>query len=165
GIVQPGHTQRHPGCHVDGFQGSRVDPKVMVNHTYVVCDRLPTVFCLQRWEVGQLDPTKHNFFLEFDRQAQEGNAWQADPFEIVLLNAYTVHKAATLPSSSPPLARTFLRLSYSVRVFDRLGNAHNPLFDYNWEMVPRDTQSTLSLWQQQEENAEEKREEREIKTT
>ena len=24
------------------------------------------------------------------------------------------------------------------RVFDRLGNAHNPLFDYAWEMVERD---------------------------
>jgi hypothetical protein len=33
-----------------------------------------------------------------------------------------------------------MRLSFEERrrVFDRLGNAHNPLFDYAWEMVERD---------------------------
>jgi hypothetical protein len=42
--------------------------------------------------------------------------------------------------AAEPVARTWLRLSFEERrrVFDRLGNAHNPLFDYAWEMVERD---------------------------
>jgi len=39
--------------------------------------------------------------------------------------------------------RTFFRLSYSPRMFDRLGNTHNPLFDYSWPMVPRDFHSLV----------------------
>lgn len=34
--------------------------------------------------------------------------------------------------------RTFIRLSFEERIFDRLGNAHNPMFEYDWKMVPRD---------------------------
>ena len=37
--------------------------------------------------------------------------------------------------------RTWIRLSFEVRKFDRLGNAHNPMFDYDWEMVSRDIES------------------------
>jgi hypothetical protein len=39
-----------------------------------------------------------------------------------------------------PIHRTWLRLSFEERrrIFDRRGNAHNPLFDYAWEMVERD---------------------------
>jgi len=39
--------------------------------------------------------------------------------------------------------RTFLRISFDVKEFDRLGNTLNPLFDYKWEMTPREVQSGL----------------------
>jgi hypothetical protein len=37
--------------------------------------------------------------------------------------------------------RTWIRLSFEVRKFDRLGNAHNPMFQYDWPMVKRDIES------------------------
>ncbi|UJR11541.1 hypothetical protein I4U23_015721 [Adineta vaga] len=55
------------------------------------------------------------------------------------MDCYTVHRRVENTSDSP-VFRTWLRLSFEERrrVFDRLGNAHNPFFDYNWTMVDRD---------------------------
>jgi hypothetical protein len=70
----PPHTHTHPckldvaGCHTDGFQGARITPKLRSDRSYVVSNTLPTVFYLQPFAVGHLDPARHNFFLDFDRQ-------------------------------------------------------------------------------------------------
>jgi hypothetical protein len=67
--------------------------------------------------------------------------WQPEPGEITLMDAWCVHRGVEAPPAPAlPLRRTWLRLSFEEerRVFDRLGNAHNPLFDYAWEMVERD---------------------------
>ncbi len=56
------------------------------------------------------------------------------------MDAYAVHTAAQVTIETD---RTFVRLSYSVRKFDRLGNSHNPFFDYTWDMVERDVHLTL----------------------
>ncbi len=140
GYIEAGATQRKQGCHVDGFQGARVTKKLPINRSYVVSDMVPTAFYVQPFHVERLDERYDNFFSEFDRQAQPERVWHPSPYDITLMDAYTVHKAETTPC---PVYRTFLRLSYTMRIFDRLGNAHNPLFDYQWEMVSRDTQSEL----------------------
>ena len=106
----------------------------------MVSDAVPTAFYVQPFHVEGLDERYHNFFSEFNRQALPERAWYPRPYDITLMDAYTVHKAETTPY---PVYRTFLRLSYTMRMFDRLGNAHNPLFNYQWEMVSRDTQSEL----------------------
>jgi hypothetical protein len=53
------------------------------------------------------------------------------------MDCYCVHRGVEASVRTP---RTWLRLSFEERrrVFDRLGNAHNPLFDYAWPMVERD---------------------------
>lgn len=140
GMVRQGEMQRKGGLHVDGFQGARIQPKTYINRSYVVADMVPTVFYDQPFQTAHMDETRHNFFLDFDRQAQEGCVWRPEPFEIVLMDAYTVHRS---DSAKQECFRTFLRVSYDVKIFDRLGNAHNPLFDYQWEMMARDTQAHL----------------------
>ena len=62
---------------------------------------------------------------------------QPRPAEITLMDCYSVHRGVESAIAQP---RTWLRLSFEERrrIFDRLGNAHNPLFDYEWEMVERD---------------------------
>lgn len=40
--VKAGTLQREAPCHVDGFQGAKWNPKVKINHTYVISDKLPT---------------------------------------------------------------------------------------------------------------------------
>jgi hypothetical protein len=52
-----------------------------------------------------------------------------------MIDAYTVHRGTEATEAT---FRTWMRLSFEVRKFDRLGNAHNPLFAYDWAMVPRD---------------------------
>lgn len=140
GWVEPGETQRRKGCHVDGFQGARIQPKQMINRSYIVSDRLPTVFYPHPFKTDHLDESIHNFFLDFDRQANENLAWRSNPNEVVLSDAYMVHRSDV---AKERIFRTFVRISYDTRRFDRLGNTHNPLFDYNWEMIPRDVQKTL----------------------
>ncbi len=136
--VIPGRLQRELPCHVDGFQGARWTPKVKINHSYLVGSSLPTVFYPQSFDLTALDETKHNFFWEMNRQVAETDskyAFQGEPFEIQLMDAYTVHRGC---AAAEPTERTWIRLSFEVRVFDRIGNTKNPMFEYNWEMLPRD---------------------------
>lgn len=55
------------------------------------------------------------------------------------MDCYSVHRSVENDGPAK-VFRTWMRLSFEERrrVFDRLGNAHNPLFDYDWPMVDRD---------------------------
>lgn len=146
GVVQPGTTQRNGGCHVDGFQGARIAQKTRCNRSYVVSDTTPTVFYRQQFDLvagGRLDSAKHDFFAELDLQARSACEERSRPHEVVLMDAYTVHRAEVL-SSTTALHRTFFRLSFDPKVFDRLGNTPNPLLSTGWEMTIRDVHASLS---------------------
>lgn len=141
GLVRPGTLQREAPCHVDGFQGARWNPKVRSNHTYTVSDVIPTVYYIQPFDFDQLDESKHNFFWEMNRQVAQTNsahAWRPQPYELTLMDCYCVHRGDECTAQT---LRTFLRLSFEVRIFDREGNAHNPMFRYDWPMVPRDIEA------------------------
>ncbi len=49
-------------------------------------------------------------------QAKEENTWRPAPFEVVLMDAFSVHRGEKAVRDT---FRTFVRLSYTVRVFDR----------------------------------------------
>lgn len=141
GWVEPGSLQREAPCHVDGFQGNRWTPKVRLNHTYTLGDAVPTTYYDQPFDLGHLDDTKHNFFWEMNKIVAETNSKHAitpKNGELTLMDAYCVHRGSP---ATERVYRTWIRVSFEVRKFDRLGNAHNPMFDYDWEMVPRDIES------------------------
>ncbi|MDO9019917.1 MAG: hypothetical protein Q8S73_15450 [Deltaproteobacteria bacterium] len=138
--VTPGTLHREAPCHVDGFQGARWHPRCRVNHSYTVSDVLPTAYYPQPFDFAGLDERVHDYFWEMNAQVAdtaEAHRWQPRPAELTLMDAYCVHRGV---EAEAPTERTWLRLSFEERrrVFDRLGNAHNPLFDYAWEMVERD---------------------------
>lgn len=140
--VAPGSLHREAPCHVDGFQGARWSPKCRTNHSYTVSDLLPTAYYIQPFALERLDETQHDFFWEMNAivaDTNEAHRWQPREAELTLMDCYTVHRGVE-NDTSEPVFRTWLRLSFEERrrVFDRLGNAHNPLFDYEWEMVERD---------------------------
>jgi hypothetical protein len=140
GTVKADTLQREAPCHVDGFQGARWQPKVRGNHTYTVSDKIPTAYYLQPFDFSNLDESKHDFFWEMNAQVadtKEAYKWQPQDAEITLMDCYSVHRGTQARETT---FRTWLRLSFEERsrVFDRLGNAHNPLFDYDWAMVERD---------------------------
>ena len=141
GFVEPGQLQREAPCHVDGFQGARWRPKVRGNHTYTVANAISTAYYDQPFDFDLLDEEKHDFFWEMNRQVALTNgefAWCPADGELTLMDCYSVHRGR---QAAMRKFRTFLRLSFEVRIFDRLGNAHNPLFQYDWPMVPRDIEA------------------------
>ena len=139
--VAAGTTQRVGGNHVDGFQGTRINPKVQVGHSYVAYDCLPTEFFLQSFPLDEkLDDSIHDFFLEFDRLTDERTKWTASPGSIVFFSAYQVHRSAIAPVDG---SRTFVRVSFSPRQFDRLGNGLNPFLMTGWKYEARDIHKTL----------------------
>lgn len=140
GLVKKNTTQRASGYHVDGFQGARLPYNVEPDFNYVVSDCLPTVFSVQSYNFDGLDLAKHNLFHEMDRQARPENDWRPKPLEIVECSAYTVHRADSAPHD---MERTFMRLTFSVREFDRKGNTINPLFGSMWKYVSRETPDNL----------------------
>jgi hypothetical protein len=140
--VAPGTLHREAPCHVDGFQGARWQPKCHTNHSYTVSDVLPTAYYEQPFDFAGLDETKHDYFWEMNAQVADTDERfkvTPRPGELTLMDCYCVHRGVE-NTSDAPVFRTWLRLSFEERrrIFDRLGNAHNPLFDYAWEMVDRD---------------------------
>ena len=140
--VEANKYHRNPGCRVNGFQGAKHNPKRLINRSYTIYDRVPTIHYAQKFETEHLDEAKHNFFLSFDEQAEEKNELRFDPYSIILTNSYSVYKNDKVDY---PIYRTFFRLSYDVNIFNRFGNTHNPMFDYNWNMLVNNTKDMLGF--------------------
>ena len=138
-----GEFHREQGLHVDGFQGARINPKVWCDRSYIALDcNMPSIYNQSFETVEALDDETYNIFHEFDRTKHYSSEILFNPYDILFMDGYAVHGAN--PVSNPAESkRTFLRVSYSVRVFDRLNNSKNNSFDYNWEMVERSIASTL----------------------
>lgn len=131
---------RTPGCHVDGFQGAKFVDKKYVARSYIAYNTLPTKFFAQSFRTDYLSERTDNFFLAFDDQAEDESIVKFDPFNIILMNAYTVHMSDL---SFLPTKRTFLRITFDTVKYDRLGNTKNNCFDYRWSMSYRNTLEKL----------------------
>lgn len=131
---------REGGLHVDGFQGPRINPKVICDRSYFVTDCDCPSFWNQSFPtVKNLDDTKYNLFKEFDKTKHYSSEIKCLPFNIYFMDCYSVHSAGKVQNEK----RTFCRVSFSAREFDRLGNSHNNCFDYNWKMVERNFPKNL----------------------
>lgn len=126
---------------MDGFQGERIKEKLPIDHSYILYNNNPTIFYNQGFQVlKNWDKSCHNFFSGFEKQIQKNSSIQYSPYHVLLMNAYCLHEA---PIVKEDTYRTFFRLSYTLREFDRLGNAHNSMFNDKWNMVSRNTQENL----------------------
>lgn len=130
--------QRHGGLHVDGFQGERIDPKTKITRNYVVSTNGGTRFYPQRFVVA--DPKVFNVFQGFDIQAETERSITAEEGVVHFMNAYTVHESGF---ASRKGIRTFLRVTFDLKKFDREGNTQNKMLDYDWQMVERATQDDV----------------------
>lgn len=141
--VEPGNYQRRPGMHVDGFQGIERPDKEEIEHSYLVFNDVPTVFTNQRYQLNNFDFSKYNLFSELDRQTAPEFEYEATPYDIFFADAYTVHRAN---QATKKVLRTFIRLTYSVAIFDRLGLTDNPLFPYRWERLEKRLQEKFEKY-------------------
>lgn len=133
-VIHLGSTHRRPGAHVDGIQGRAYPRKLRVDHSYLIADREPTVFYTHPFDLREFDVNVHNFNTVFAAQANPDERVQPQPFEITMMDAFSVHESPIISESGP---RTLLRIEFSEKKYNRLGNTHNPHFDYRWEMIPR----------------------------
>lgn len=134
--VSSGEQQRHGGLHVDGFQGERIREKTKVTRNYVGTTNGGTQFWVQPFIVA--DPSKFNVFEGFDLQ-RKGEPIIAEPNCFYFMDAYMVHESGYADFNGE---RVFIRLTYDLKIFDRLGNTRNPNLQYDWEMVER------NVWEQ-----------------
>lgn len=124
--VEANTYHRFPGFHGDGIQGTKLTPKINVEHSYIVTTSPPTEFCLQPFFLKHLDEAKHNFFLEFDRQARESNVYGTLPNHLYLIDPYMVHRT---PRIKNKVTRQFIRITYASNELQHPKNTINPLFD------------------------------------
>jgi hypothetical protein len=123
--VKAGEFHRFPGFHGDGIQGTKLTPKVVAEHSYIMTTNPPTEFCLQPFFLKHLDEAKHNFFLEFDRQAKDCNVYGSLSGHLYLIDPYMVHRT---PLITHPVRRTFIRVTFSCIELQHPKNTLNPMF-------------------------------------
>jgi len=129
GWIEPKKTLRTAGWHVDGMQGDEVPVKRPGDLTFVWSDVLPTVFAVQEFDVGGLDPSVHNVFDALGRQIKEENILPAEPFRIYAINSYHVHAAT---EAKDRVYRKFVRLSYTYTPVTSVKMDVNPAIKYNY---------------------------------
>lgn len=125
-VVEAGQFHRYPGFHGDGIQGTKLTPKVNVEHSYILATEPPTEYCLQPFFLKHLDEAKHNYFLEFDKQAQEGNVFKSLANHLYLIDPYMVHRT---PQITQSVQRIFVRITYAFTELQHPKNTVNPLFE------------------------------------
>ena len=150
--VAPGVSQRRAGAHSDAYvvdagghqldvtveNASRFPVGTPIERTYLAYDCLPTVCWEGPFQI-KCDPADcDSVQAGFDQQKEGMGSIQFPPFTVVMLTPYDVHEAAPNLTDSP-IERTFVKIAFSTHRYNREGNTHNPLFDYDWEMVPRKT--------------------------
>lgn len=112
-----------PGWHSDGFMTSDIN--------YIWCDRCPTIFNSSKFVLSQDDKKS---LAEMEQQAIPKNNYSFPDNTLLRLNQFNIHKCADVTASG---MRTFLKISFSGDRYDLIGNTHNYLLDYDWEMKPR----------------------------
>lgn len=123
--VGAGEHHRFPGFHGDGIQGTKLTPKVNVEHSYILATAPPTEYCLQPFFLKHLDEAKHNYFLEFDKQSKKENILGSLPNHLYLIDPYMVHRT---PKIDKVVERLFCRITYTFTELQHPKNTVNPAF-------------------------------------
>lgn len=125
----PGCPFNRPGYHSDGFMTKDIN--------YIWSDRQPTVFNDSEFKLSMDDSLS---MREMEDQALPENDFTFPENTLLRLNQFNIHKVAEVDTAS---LRTFLKISFSADKYDLIGNAHNYLIDYNWDMRPRREQRNI----------------------
>ncbi len=134
GYVGAGQSQRNGGAHFDGMQGVRYEEKLPVCHQYLISSCNPTIYYPHTFNFDRLDDNKHNFFTECDKQKQLDKAFTAKSNCLYLQTAYCVHES---PPAKEDCFRSFIRIEFSLKKFNRIGNTINPYLKTDWTYEPQ----------------------------
>lgn len=120
--VTPNNMGNRPGWHSDGFGTDDIN--------YVWCDKYPTEFCVQEFKLSDECDTS---LEEMEEQAKVENVKTYGENTLLCLDKYNIHRTPVVGEGY----RTFVKVSVSKDLYNLKGNAHNYLFDYDWEMLVR----------------------------
>jgi hypothetical protein len=140
GDVAPHQAQRRTGWHGDSYlkiNNKQTPVDLTCDHVYVIADNCPTPFLPGPFSLKEIDPENINAVLNHFAKLAEGKHPVYFPnYTLLRLDPYCVHNVG-FNDSENNIFRTFVKISISQNKYCKLGNAHNPLFIYDWPMVPR----------------------------
>lgn len=125
----PNSSFNRHGYHSDGFMTNDIN--------YVWSNMFPTVFNTTKFNLTLDDKISIG---EMEEQAIKENEVTYPDCSVVRLNQYNIHKVG---DNSTGGLRTFVKLSFSKDKYDLIGNAHNYLLDYDWEMKERSVERNI----------------------
>lgn len=111
------------GWHSDGFGTPDIN--------YIWSDNSPTEFCVQPFSISSDCLVS---MQEMEEQAKKENVLTYPCNSLLRLDSSVIHRVNPKPDEG---FRTFVKVSISQEKYNLIGNAHNPLFDYNWDMQKR----------------------------
>jgi hypothetical protein len=117
------------GYHSDGFLTDDVN--------YVWCDKHPTIFNNSDFKLTLDDGIS---MAEMDAQAIKENEITYHENSLLRLNQFNIHKVSDIKEGS---MRSFLKISISNDKYDLIGNSHNYLLDYSWQMKQRKSERNI----------------------
>lgn len=112
-----------PGLHSDGFMTDDIN--------YIWCNKYPTIFNKSNFDLSMDDKLS---LEEMALQAIPDNDIKFKENELLRLNQFNIHRVDTFLTGG---MRAFLKVSFSKDKYDLIGNSHNYLMDYNWDMRER----------------------------
>lgn len=116
-------SANRPGWHSDGFGTDDIN--------FIWYDSAPTEFCIQPFALSN---DHEESLRQMDEQADPANIVTWEPKTLLMLDQFAIHRVS--PTAAPGY-RTFVKLSVSRHRYNLRGNAHNYLFDYEWDMRDR----------------------------
>lgn len=114
---------RH-GYHSDGFATDDIN--------YIWSDKNPTVFNFSNFD--EMPINDNDSMVYMNAMASHLKEKRYPENTLLRLNQFNIHKVAENQSDG---MRTFLKISFSKDKYDLLGNSHNYLLNYDWEMKQR----------------------------
>jgi len=111
----------------DGMQGTRYHPKLPVCHAYIVSENLTTRFFTNPITFSKFDENRDNLFELLGELVDKDCTFIPRPHDIVLATVYQPHESQIAQEDIS--RRTFMRVEYSLKKFDRKDNSKNHLLD------------------------------------
>lgn len=126
--VSEGDTQRVPGWHIDGMQGSEVETPTPGCFQFLWCDHTPMEYSTQSFETKGLDRHKVNFFDSLGNQVNPDSVKRGRSGLAYLMSPYQVHRARPVAQNG---RRKLLRLSASHQPITSVKVTINPYMEYD----------------------------------
>lgn len=112
-----------PQWHIDGYGSDDLN--------FIWCDSTPTEFCIQPMTLSE----DHELSIQqMEFLARDANIITYPVNTFLRLDNTVVHRVARSQQAG---FRKFVKISISKNIYNLKGNAHNHLFDYNWDMQER----------------------------